>query len=233
MDPLPFNAFSGQHGIAVLLSLAGAVGLVWAVRRRGSERLNRAAKWGLALGCLASEAFLLIFWVRMRGWDWEMLLPLHLCDLALLLAPAALLTGNGLLYELLYFWGIGGAVQALLQPIIFTGFPAPQCVCFFLAHGLLVGSALFATLVMGKRPTGLSLLRAWLITNVYAAIIFPINYALDTNYLFIMGAPPTPSILDLMGQWPLPYLVVLDATALVVCALCYAPFFVRDRCRGG
>ena len=43
------------------------------------------------------------------------LLPLHLCDVSLFLAPVVLLTGNRRLYELLYFWGLGGALHPPLD----------------------------------------------------------------------------------------------------------------------
>jgi hypothetical integral membrane protein (TIGR02206 family) len=190
--------------------------------------VNRVVRWALAVGCLVSEGTLLAWWAWAEDVPLRYLLPLHLCDLALLIAPVALLTANRFAYELLYFWGIGGAIQALLTPNITTGFPGFRCMFFFLAHGLLVASALYATVVMRLRPTGWSVLRVWLVTNAYGLLILPVNYALDTNYLFIMRKPPTPSLLDLMGPWPW-YLVVLDVVALLVLSLCYLPFFVRDR----
>ncbi len=221
-----FVTFGGQHFLGLVVSLACGIALVWVARSSGSARFDRAVRWTLAMGCLASQAFMLNFWTW-TGAPVRLLLPLHLCDVGLLIAPVALLTGNRYVYELLYFWGIGGAVQALLQPNITTGYPTAQCACFFLGHGLIVTSALYATVVMRRRPTGWSVLRVWLITNAYGLLMLPVNHALGTNYLFIMWKPATPSLLDIMGPWPY-YLLVLDVVALLVMCLCYLPFFVLD-----
>jgi len=133
-------------------------------------------------------------------------------------------------YELLYFWGIGGALQAIATPILGWGFPDPSCIAYFLGHGLILATALYATAVMRLRPVPRSILRVWLLTNAYALAIIPLNLALDTDYLFLMWKPATPSLLDLMGPWPW-YWATLDIAALVVILLCYAPFFVLDRSR--
>jgi len=82
--------------------------------------------------------------------------------------------------------------------------------------------------VLGLRPRRWSPLWAWLITNAYAAAVFPVNVLLDTNYLYIMRKPATPSLLDVLGPWPW-YLLPLDAVALGVLFLCYAPFALLRR----
>ena len=185
-------------------------------------------RWVLALGCLVCELGILV-WLLTEGIsDLDFLLPLHLCDISILIAPVVLLTGNWLLFELLFFWGIGGAMQALLTPIVTDGFPAPFCIYFFAAHGLIIASALYATVVMRQRPTVRSIPRVWLITNAYGLLIILVNLALETNYLFIMHKPATPSLLDVMGPWPW-YVVVLDAVALALICVCYLPFLVRDK----
>jgi len=223
----PFVTCGGEHWLGLALSLGLGGALVWAVRRSGSRRLDWAARLALAAGCLASEAFMVVWWwwkgARLVG-----LLPLHLCDISVVLAPVVLLTGHWLAYELLYFWGFGGAVQALLTPNVDWGFPHIRCVCCFLLHALIVTSALYATAVMRRRPTVRSLLRAWLVANAYALLLIPANWAMGTNYMFLMAKPTTPSLLDLMGPWPW-YLLVGDVVALAVMCLCYAPFFILDR----
>lgn len=227
MDSRPFVTCGGEHWLGLVLALASGIALVWAVRRAGSRRLDRAARWGLAAACLASEVFLVIWW-SWAGAPLKYLLPLHLCDVSILLAPLALLTGSRLCYELLYFWGFGGAMQGLLTPNVSEGFPSIRCVCGFVAHGLIVTSALYATVVMRQRPTARSLLKAWLIANAYALLLIPANLAMETNYMFLLYKPVTPSLLDVMGPWPW-YLVVGDAVALLVMGLCYLPFFVLGR----
>jgi len=229
MDTRPFVAFSGEHWAGVALPLGLGVGLVWAVRRAGSPRLDRATRWALAAACAGGELFI-VSWLLAHGVPLRRLLPLHICDVALVLAPIVLLTGHWFCFELLYFWGLSAAPMALLMPGIVTGFPAVHCICFFALHGLIVASALCAVAVMRLRPTARSLLRTWLLSNAYAALLIPVNRALDTNYMYVSRKPDTASLLDVMGPWPW-YILVGSLVGLAAMSLCYLPFFLLDRRR--
>jgi len=214
-----FVTFGLQHAIATTVVVGAGIGLCCAVRSASSARLERAVRWGLAIACIAYEGIELV----LLG-----VLPFHLCDLSILIAPVVLLTASRVGFELLYFWGIGGALQALITPAVVTGFPAPICIAFFLGHGLIIAGALYAAVVMRLRPTPRSILRVWLITIGYGLVMLGVNAVFGTNYLFIMRPPPTPSILDLLGPWPW-YLLTLQPVILVVFSLCYLPYFARDR----
>lgn len=41
-------------------------------------------------------------------------------------------------YEIAYFWGLGGTLQAVLTPDLQHGFPSLVYVNFFLGHGLVI-----------------------------------------------------------------------------------------------
>ena len=227
MPRSPFTPLGLQHLVAAGAAIGGSVALAWAVRAARSPRLDRVARWALALACLAFEAVTLGVGAAEGQAPITHYLPLHLCDVSILIAPVALLTANRTAYELLYFWGIGGALQALATPTLFSGFPALVCIAFFVGHGLILASALYATFVMRLRPTLGSAARAWLLMNAYGLLILPLNYLTGTNYLFIMRKPATPSLLDLMGPWPW-YLATAEAVAAVVIFLCYLPYLVAD-----
>ena len=89
---------------------------------------------------------------------------------------------------------------------------------------------MFATLVMGFRPTLRSLLTAMAVTAAYALLIYPVNLLLGSNYLFLLAKPAQPSPLDWFGPWPwyLPGLVGMVAGSLV---MLYLPFAVIDMLR--
>jgi len=223
-----FVTFGAQHLVAAAIVLGGATGLVVAVRASGSARLDRVMRWVLAAGCLAYESYE-ILWPPLAGLaPWQECLPLHLCDLSLLLAPVVLLRGDRRCFELFYFWGIGGALQSIATPTLFYGFPARHCVTFFLSHWLIITSALYATVMMRLRPTPWSIPRVWLITLVYGLFMLPVNYTLGTNFLYVTHKPLTISLLDCLGPWPW-YLLTLQPVIGVVIFLCYLPFFVHDR----
>jgi len=223
-----FVPFSGEHFVALAVVVGGSIALAVGVRATKSERLDRVVRWVLAVACVAYEGIEIPWRVIGDIAPLHLSLPLHLCDVSILIAPVVLLTANRYAFELLYFWGIGGAMQALLTPALLSGFPAPICIVFFLGHGLIIAGALHAAVVMRLRPTPWSIPRVWLITIAYGLLILPLNHLLGSNYLYIMRKPHTPSLLDLMGPWPW-YLLTLLAVMIVVLCLCYLPFFVLDR----
>ena len=232
MVPSEFVTFGVEHGVSAALVLGSAVGLAVAVRRSGSERLDRAVRWTLAVACVAHVAGYVGWRAQSGNWPLVEVLPLHLCDLSILLAPVVLLTGRRYAFELLYFWGISGALQSIATPTVLDGFPSAFCLVFFLGHALIIASALYAVVVMRMRPVPRSLVRVWLVTIAYAATILPVNLALGTNFLFIARKPITWSLLDWLGPWPW-YLLSVQPAVVVVMLLCYAPFWVSDRREGG
>ena len=56
------------------------------------------------------------------------------------------------LYELAYFWGLGGTVQAVLTPDLDTRFPSFDFFRYFIAHGGIVVSVLAMTIGLRLRP---------------------------------------------------------------------------------
>ena len=157
-------------------------------------------------------------------------LPLHLCGMTVTLGGFMLWLRSYRLYQVLYYWGTGGALVALITPDVVQAFPHPVFFLFFLSHGLGFMSIMFATLVMGFRPRPSSLLIVMPITAAYALLMYPVNLLLGSNYLFLLAKPAQPSPLDWFGPWPsyLPGLVGMAAVALV---LLYVPFAVIDLLR--
>jgi hypothetical integral membrane protein (TIGR02206 family) len=130
------------------------------------------------------------------------MLPLHLCSVLVWVGALGLVTKRYTVYEFMYFMGIGGALQALLTPDAGAyGFPHYKFFQTFLSHGLIITSAIYMTLVEGFRPTWNSVWRVFLWMNLYMGIVFVINMALGSNYLFIAHKPETASILDMLPAW--------------------------------
>jgi hypothetical integral membrane protein (TIGR02206 family) len=65
--------------------------------------------------------------------------------------------------------------------------------------------------------------RAFLVTFVYTVVIGGVNAAFGTNYMYLCRKPPTPTLLDAFGPWPV-YLVVGAAVAAALFAALDLPF---------
>ncbi len=135
-----------------------------------------------------------------RTWSW----PLHLCDVAGLVAPMALWTGKRWSRVILHYWGLGLCTQALITPTL-GGEPMDTGFWLFWGmHAAIVGPALYDVFARGYRPYWWP--DAWLISVVtigYLLIVLPIDVSLDVNYGYVGKTKPGhPTFLDFLGPWP-------------------------------
>jgi hypothetical integral membrane protein (TIGR02206 family) len=228
----PFVFFSRPHILALLtVVLAGT--LLWYSRdffkRPGVDKNARII---LAVLLVLSESGINIWRIAHGTWSMSDSLPLHMCGAGTVLAVIALLYQRFAIYEIVYFWGLGGAVQAMLQPTVGEfGFPHFRAFQFFLGHGLIIISGLYLTWVGGMRPVQRSIWRVFGWTNLYLVIVAGINLLVDGNYLFICYKPPTGSLLDFFGPWPW-YILTLELVAVVSFYIYYSPFAIKDAFKG-
>ena len=227
----PFILFGVWHIAALLLIVI--INFAMPGFKRSSEKNRNVVRWTIALILWADELSWHIWNLYWGHWTIQTMLPLHICSILIWLAGFMLIFKNYRIYEFAYFIGIGGAMQALLTPDAgIYGFPHYRIFQTMISHGLLITSAIYMTTVEGFRPTWKSFWRVIVGINIYAAIIFPINKILGTNYLFINGKPATASLLDALPAWPY-YLIYMEIILLAIFFLLYLPFIIKDFKKNG
>ena len=145
--------------------------------------------------------------------------------------PGALLSRNQFAYELGYFWGLGGTLQAMITPDVGRGFPGHSVPALH-ARSCRPDrrSAVSHLWAPGLRPVPKSLPRVIAATLLYVALAGVADYALGTNYGFLRGKGDHVSLLTWLAPWPW-YIGELVLIGLLSVAVYYAPFFVVDRSR--
>ncbi len=204
-DTPGFEPFGKMHALsagACALVMAALIFAGWRLRRkhpRGEERLRFA--W--AGSVMAWQVFATIWWVLPRNWNIEISLPLHVCDVAAVIAGPALLLRTKWPRHILYFWGLGLSTQAFFTPVLREGPVDMRFWLFWVGHTQIVGSALYDLIVRGYRPTWRSFLAITGISLLYAAIMVPFNVALGVNYGYVGNTlPENRTMLDSLGPWP-------------------------------
>lgn len=162
---------------------------------------------------------------------WPDALPMHLCDWAAIIVIVALLGRRQLPYELAYFWGLAGTLQAILTPDIAAQTPLILAISFFVSHCGIVVGALFLTWGLGMRPLPGAVWRAFAWSQVYTASAMLVNGLAHTNFGYFAAKPLRASPLDRFGPWPW-YILVMEVVALASFAVFYAPFWARNRYLG-
>lgn len=180
--------------------------------------------WALLLSRLSLD----LWYITTKQWTAQSSLPLELCSIASIASGIMLLTKNRHLFEIFYFIGIGGAMQAVLTPDLDFGFPQYRYLQFFIDHSLLLIAPLVMIWLYRYTLTIKSFLKSWMTLHFLAAFVFSINFLLDANYMFLRRKPIGGSLLDFLGPYPY-YLFALEGVVLVIFFLLYLPFLGKKQ----
>jgi|SRR6185295_6266102 len=227
MPPVhPFTPFGPSHWAVLALTPLILLALVALVRSGPGSRRERAVSLSIAVvlvaNLIADDVYSLSLGVR-----WQENLPMQLCDWVTLACAAALVWKKQLAYELAYFWGLAGTLQAVFTPELSADFPSFAFISFMLCHAGAVVAIFYLTFGLRFRPVPRSILHAFVGSQVYVAVTMAVNLLLRTNFGFLLHKPAHASLFDYLGPWPL-YLVSLEALGLVLFVLLYLPFAVAD-----
>ncbi|MEP6956747.1 MAG: TIGR02206 family membrane protein, partial [Chthoniobacterales bacterium] len=180
----------------------------------------------------------IVYLLFIRRWGdltWEATLPMQMCDWAMVVIVVTLLTARPRWFEVAYFWGIGGTLQAVLTPNLRYGFPDLRFVSFFIAHSGIIVGVLFLILACRLRPYPISIVRAFVWSEVYFVAALAVDYLTGVNYGFLLHKPEAFSLLSLLSDSRPLYLLQMHGLALLFFGLLYLPFVAYDglvRARG-
>ncbi len=222
--------FGKAHLSAIAVTFAAPLLMAAVTRLTGDPRIAAATRW-LLVSLLVTER---IAWLALLQRDGlmsvEAALPMHLCNWAEITVALTLIHPTQITYELAYFWGLGGSVQALLTPDLSYGFPDLRFLSFFASHGGVIASVLYLTFGMDMRPVPLSMVRALGWSALYLAAAMMVNSWLGSNFGYLRRKPDHPSVMDYMPDWPY-YILELSLLAVLSTFIYYSPFWLVDQLR--
>jgi len=233
-DAPQFHAYGLPHLTAIFLTIALPFLFAAIVRRSKSERTGQIIIVVLSVLLVLNYAAYLIF-VRYRGGivSWQQMLPLQLCDWGMVVVIVAMLTKNQRWFEVAYFWGLGGTLQAVLTPNLPFGFPDFRFFSFFVSHSGIITGVVFLMLVSRYRPYPMSIVRVFLWSELYFIITLGADWYTGFNYGFLLRKPEAFSILSFLSDSRVLYLAQMHGVALLFFLVLYAPFAIADLARGG
>jgi hypothetical integral membrane protein (TIGR02206 family) len=227
-----FSAYGPSHLVVLGLFVIGAVALVLIGRRQSESQARLLSR---VLAALLLGAFIVALVYKLIRPNLETSVPIQLCDIAELAAVYALWSQRHWAFALTYYWGLLLSSQALITPDVGTpeegspDFPHHLFDTFFALHVLVVWAAIYLTWGRRMRPTWRDYRFTVIVTAVWVAATFTFNVIAGTNYGYLNRKPPTASILDVLGPWPV-YLLIEITIVLIVWALMTWPW---ERARRG
>ena len=150
------------------------------------------------------------------------LLPIHLCNITLILAVIGMIFPSKELFQVIFYWSFG-ALAAILFPDARVSFPNFVGISFFITHFFIIFVVLYQLIFLGYRPNLKGLVGSFVCINIFAGAVFKINEILGTNYMYINYKPAFQSPLDYFGPWP-HYIIIVEIIYLVLGFISYLPF---------
>ena len=217
MLPYTFQLFSVDHIISIILILITYVVLLGFNEKIGIKYKNTAFPVILSFILISLDISEDIVRYVTEYYSIKKDLPFQLCSIGIYVAAVALLKKNQTAFELIFYWGMVGASQAILTPDgdlfeLKTFFVYSQAY-----HGILIFAVLWLVIKKGMRMEIKSIPKVVIITNLVVIFISIINYLIDSNYMFLRIRPNSISPF-LVGEWPV-YIIMVQLFSIVVVTL--------------
>jgi hypothetical integral membrane protein (TIGR02206 family) len=226
-----FHAYGPAHLVVIFLTIAIPFVLAAIVRQTRSERAARVIISILSAILVVNYLAYLVF-VRSHGVvRWQEMLPLQMCDWGMVAVIGAMWRKTQRWFEVAYFWGIGGTLQAVLTPNLHFGFPDIRFFDFFVSHSGIIVGVIFLMLIRKFRPYPISIMRVWLWSELYFVVTMIGDRYTEFNYGFLLHKPEAFSILSFLSDSRPLYLLQIHGLALVFFLVLYAPFAIVDLAR--
>ena len=218
----PFVLFGLSHFLLfVWVFLFG-----WVVVRAGmraDEKRRNQLRWFLVILFLIWEVEWQAWHLITDTWTLQSNLPLHLCSIMVWVSIWGLMTRQRFIMALMYFFGIAGAIQAIITPDALYAFPHFRFLNTWFSHSLLVTAGFWVVFVEGYRPTLKDVRNCLIAIHVYAVPVYLINLATGSRYMYLGKKPETASLMDIFPEWPW-YFLILQSLLLLIMLGMYLPF---------
>ena len=194
-----------------------------------SQRTITIAKYGLAFLMLSHEVLDPFLKVTYFGEVVKDSLPLHMCAFSSICISIYLLGGHRMFFLFAFFWGIAGAGMSVLTPDTLTGFPSFDYLNHMYGHTLILLGVSFVLTLTDERPY-LDDYFATMLWSTFGFLpaMYTINFALDTNYWYLLEKPYGENIMQAMPDAPY-HIVALIPVAWLLTYLIYVPLQLKDR----
>lgn len=230
-DTVSFSNYGFEHFISVLIvALFG----VWFLRKgkyswKGDQKWRNAMIFSAVLyGIQLFKTFIRLY---LGNFDITEDLPLQLCNFLPLILMFGLYFRSRIVLSVAFFWILAGTAQANITPTLLNTFPHYEAIRYWVIHTGLPVIAIYLYYALDFRFKFKDAVRSALALNIVAAVIYPINYLLNSNYLYLNAKPPGTTIYNLLGPWPW-YIMNLEFVMLVLFSAVLIPFIIYERLRG-
>jgi hypothetical integral membrane protein (TIGR02206 family) len=182
-----FHMFGFSHLLAILFFVTVYI-LLLVFKDKLTPKFDLYFRKILAVSLVFME-FSFYLWNFSKGNFSLTLLPLGLCALSMYFTSYALFTKNEKVFRFIFPWAVSGALISLVIANLDYNFPHFRYFHYFYNHGIFMVANLYMLTILKFKFNYQDLLKSGVILLIYAIIIYPLNFLLDTNHLFLRELP--------------------------------------------
>ena len=214
MRPYTFQVFSIEHIISIIIIILVFIAFLRFNKVLGINDNSRTFLFVMAFIMISLDLSEDLVRVFTGFYSIRKDLPLQLCSIGVYLAAFTLVSRKKIFFDLIFYWGFVGATNAILTP---DGNLFELRIFFFYSqayHAALIFAVLWLMIKYDMRMRYGSILKVVISTNIIVGLLSILNYALDSNYMFLRQIPNSVSPF-LMGEWPV-YILMVQVFSIIL-----------------
>lgn len=218
-----FANYSQEHGLTFLFWLVFSLVVLYVGKNHWNENQKRRNITILLIIAASTQIMKVLIKAYDGTFDITKDLPLHLCNMLPFAMIFTMWFKKRGWWAFLFFWIVGGSSHSLFTTSLTESFPHYENIRYWVLHAILVMSAFYGSIVYGFSLEKKDIYRSWLGMNILAAIMYPFNVFIGSNYVYLNGKPPGTTFYDLLGPWPY-YLISLEIIIPILFWIIYLLF---------
>lgn len=222
---LIFEEFGMWHIIPLIVIILGVL-MIYVFRFKLRNYKNeKYIRYGMAIFAIIMELGLQIWNIANGTWVFPDSMPIGLCAFSLFMSIYVLLTKSWKVFEIAYFWSLGGLVSILFPDILF-GPDRFRYFQFMFAHMIFFWGFMYMMFVHNYIPNNKSFKKSFLLLlALVILIIIPINLWWNANYMYLHYPGDTPFSIFPTEPYIL-YAALCILLAMVVITFWYSPIWL-------
>ncbi len=205
--------------------LCAAVLLLMVFRNQIQPRQDVLLRRAAAVAMVSMEFGFYAWYLITRGFDTS-LLPLGVCALSLYATSFALWFRSERVFRIIFPWAVIGALLSLSIADVQYTLPHFRYFHYFGNHSLFLLGNIYLIVHCDFSFKYRHLIRSAMVLALYALLVYPVNFLLQANHLFLRALPAeVDSLFSFYGAlWPFAFAFLI----LVLFHIVYAPLHLRD-----
>lgn len=222
---IQFEEYGLWHILPLAVITIGVI-LIYIFRKQLREyKHEKYVRYGIAIFAIIMEISLHVWKIANGIWHFPESMPIGLCAFSLFMSVYVLFTKSWKVFEIAYFWSLGGLISVLFPDILF-GPDRFRYYQFLLAHMIFFWSFMYMMFVHNYIPNNKSFWKSfWLLLGLVLIVIIPLNFSWGANYMYLFEPGDTPFGI-FAGHGYFLYATGCIILAMICITLWYSPIWI-------